>query len=213
MYIHESEAHKYIAPRRVQKGVLLFDLKVTLIDTEPEVWRTVSVPSNFTLEQLGRVAARAIGWIPRYFHFFDNDGKFIEGYDPYNFMEDDEQKEPEEKKAKKDIARNIIISSIFCNTDPAKRTITMDYGSDGWLHEITFVDMKQPDKKFYPKCIDGKNACPPEDCSGGPDAYRDILAALSDRKHAEHKETKEWMENSGYKRFNPKKFSVASVSF
>lgn len=109
--------------------------------------------------------------------------------------------------------------------------ITMDYGSDGWLHEITFVDTKQPDKKYYPKCIAGKsitqcklwavwtildislgkNACPPEDCN--PDGYRDILAALSDRNHADHEETKEWLEDSGYNRFNPKKFNVSSVSF
>lgn len=102
MYIHESEAHKYILRTRVKKGVFLFDLKVTLPDTEPEVWRTISVPTNYTLEQLGRVAARAIGWIPRYFHFFDHDGKFIEGYDPYKFMDSDDEKgegdEPRQSK-------------------------------------------------------------------------------------------------------------------
>lgn len=93
MYMHQSEAHKYISPRRVKEDVPLFDLKVTLLDTEPEVWRTITVPANFTLEQLGRVAASAIGWIPRYFHFVDHEGKFIEGYDPYKFWESDTEGE------------------------------------------------------------------------------------------------------------------------
>ncbi|KAJ6631248.1 hypothetical protein Bhyg_18012, partial [Pseudolycoriella hygida] len=64
----------------------------------------------------------------------------------------------------------------------------------------------------YPKCIDGKNACPPEDC-GGPDGYKDLLEAIRDRKHEDHQSMKEWLEDSGYKKFNPKKFSVSSVGF
>lgn len=104
MYIHESEAHKYISPGHVKKGERIIELKVLLMDTNPEIWRKIAVPTNFTLEQLGRVAACAVGWIPRYFNFFGQDGEFIQGYDPYMPYEDQGKEEmteePKESKKK-----------------------------------------------------------------------------------------------------------------
>ena len=39
----------------------------------------------------------------------------------------------------------------------------------------------------YPCCIDGKRACPPEDC-GGPWGYGDFVEAIQNPKHKQHKE-------------------------
>ena len=41
-------------------------------------------------------------------------------------------------------------------------------------------------------CFDGARACPPEDCAGVP-GYADLLEALQNRKHPEHKAMKEWL--------------------
>jgi Plasmid pRiA4b ORF-3-like protein len=37
-------------------------------------------------------------------------------------------------------------------------------------------------------CLDGKNACPPEDC-GGIWGYYDLLKAVKNPKHKEHRAT------------------------
>lgn len=58
--------------------------------------------------------------------------------------------------------------------------------------------------------LTGKNACPPEDCNG-PEGYESLLIALKDPKHEDHKDMKEWLDDSGYKKFNPKKFSVSKA--
>lgn len=206
MWISKSESRKHVLLGKVEKGVQIYEFKVTLQDTEPEVWRQIAVAGDHTLEQLGRVAACVIGWIPRFFHFWGPDGEFIEGRDPYTFGV--EMEEPKTNEPKSRLSRDIIISDLFNLLD--RTTAVMDYGSDGWLHDITLVKIRERDQKYYPKCIGGENACPPEDC-GGSDGYRNLLEALKDPKHEEHKDMKEWMDDMGYKKFNPTKFKVSSV--
>ena len=53
------------------------------------------------------------------------------------------------------------------------------------MHSVTLVAIKpQVDGTTYPVCVDGRRACPPEDC-GGPWAYADLLPALADPNHEE----------------------------
>ncbi|WP_224250017.1 plasmid pRiA4b ORF-3 family protein [Hyalangium gracile] len=56
-------------------------------------------------------------------------------------------------------------------------TYEYDFG-DGWLHTSLVEKEMEPDPRFfYPLCIGGARACPPEDCGGPPG-----LAASSTRK-------------------------------
>ncbi len=59
----------------------------------------------------------------------------------------------------------------------------------------------------YPVCTDGRLACPPEDCGGIPGFY-DLVAAIADPNHEQHKELKDWL---GYD-FDPIDFSIDSVN-
>ncbi len=43
-----------------------------------------------------------------------------------------------------------------------------------------------------PACVDGRRACPPEDC-GGPWGYEELLAIFADPSHPEHAERREWL--------------------
>jgi hypothetical protein len=63
-----------------------------------------------------------------------------------------------------------------------------DFG-DSWAHEVVVEKTLPADpKKKYAVCLDGKNACPPEDC-GGIWGYYDLLKAVKNPKHKEHQET------------------------
>jgi hypothetical protein len=59
----------------------------------------------------------------------------------------------------------------------------------------------------YPICLTGKRACPPEDC-GGIWGYGDLLEAIHDPTHPEHKDMLEWLGGS----FDPEEFDVDIVN-
>ena len=59
----------------------------------------------------------------------------------------------------------------------------------------------------YPLCLDGKRACPPEDC-GGIYGYADFLEAIRDPKHEQHEEMLEWIGRE----FDPEEFDLKEVN-
>jgi len=59
-------------------------------------------------------------------------------------------------------------------------------------------------KVKYPLCIEGEQACTPEDC-GGPWVYADYLAALGDPKHWQHDQMLEWRGPFDPEAFDAKK--------
>ena len=56
-------------------------------------------------------------------------------------------------------------------------------------------------------CLDGENACPPEDVGGAP-GYAEFLDALADPINPQHEELKEWIGGA----FDPGAFDVAEVN-
>ena len=59
----------------------------------------------------------------------------------------------------------------------------------------------------YPRCLDGKRACPPDDC-GGPWGYGDFLDAIADPKHPDHDDKIEWVGG----KFDPEAFDLKKVN-
>ena len=77
-----------------------------------------------------------------------------------------------------------------------------DFG-DCWEHSIIVEKILEKDaSKSYPVCIGGEMACPPEDC-GGVYGYAEMLTALKDKRHPEHKRWREWIGE-----FDPEKFDM-----
>jgi hypothetical protein len=59
----------------------------------------------------------------------------------------------------------------------------------------------------FPVCLDGANACPPEDC-GGTGGYADLLEALADPSHPEHRQYRQWAGRN----FDPAAFDLAAIN-
>ena len=81
-----------------------------------------------------------------------------------------------------------------------------DFG-DGWQHAIKLEGTANAEPGIkYPRCTDGKRACPPEDV-GGVWGYVEFLEAISDPEHERHEELMEWAGE-----FDPDEFSVDDVN-
>lgn len=90
-----------------------------------------------------------------------------------------------------------------------ERHFTFDYDfGDSWEHEVVIEELSWAHFGLrYAVCLDGANACPPEDVGGVP-GYSHFLEAIADPLHEEHESWLEWIEGS----FDPSKFSVAEAN-
>lgn len=78
-----------------------------------------------------------------------------------------------------------------------------DFG-DNWEHTITVEKISGNNgPQFYPVCLDGKRACPPEDC-GSIDGYYELLNLKNNKEHPDYKERiVEWLgEDHDFERFD-----------
>jgi len=71
-------------------------------------------------------------------------------------------------------------------------TYRYDFGDD-WAHRTGMEKVVEAEPGIrYPLCLDGKRACPPEDC-GGTYGYRELLEAIQDPDHEDHDRLLEWV--------------------
>lgn len=179
-----------MATRASKQKASVFQIKVTLLDVEPLVWRRLLVPADIKLGQLHFVVNEAMGWTCSHLHSFVV-GERVFG-DP-RLDEDRELGFEDERKVKLD---GLVQEG---------QTLRYDYDfGDGWQHEILIEKHAKPDTRAdYPLCIAGARACPPEDCGGVP-GYEGLLRALADSDDEEHDECLTWVGGC----FDPEGFDV-----
>jgi hypothetical protein len=163
---------------------LSYQLKVVLLDSEPPIWRRLQVPGDACLDWLHAVLQVAIGWTNSHLHaFVVGEARYSDTRHHFAEFEGD----PEILEARQHTLRQIA---------PHEQDVfgyEYDFG-DSWEHEITVEKLLQPDAAAATTalCLEGARACPPEDC-GGIWGYANLLKALKNRRHPEHKTMKEWL--------------------
>jgi hypothetical protein len=168
----------------------VFQLKITLAHVEPPIWRRLLVPADITLGTLHLVLNEVMGWTDSHLHSFSlRDRTFG---DPS--LDPDRELDYEDE-------RKVTLDSLVRE----KQSLRYEYDfGDSWDHKV-LVEKRfdADDRVYYPLCIGGERACPPEDCGGAP-GYANLIAALADSKDAEHDELLAWV--GGY--FDPEGFDV-----
>jgi len=177
-----------------KEAASLYEIKITLMDVSPAIWRRVTVPRDITLGKLHDVIQVAMGWDDGHLH------EFLIGRKRYGPLMHD-------SFAFGDPLVNEDIVYLNGVLKPkAKCVYQYDFGDD-WRHEIHIEREIEPDAiRRQASCIAGENACPPEDC-GGPYGYLDLVSILSDPQHEEHDEMQEWTGEN----FDPGHFDLAST--
>ena len=83
-----------------------------------------------------------------------------------------------------------------------------DFGDD-WQHELEVVKIGPPEPdQWYPTCLAGERACPPEDV-GGVFGYAEFLEAIADPKHEEHDSCLTWIGGE----FDPEAFDLKETNW
>jgi hypothetical protein len=174
----------------------VYQLKITLNDIRPPVWRRVQT-KDCTLAQLHDIIQTVMGWEDYHLHEFEV------GEERYGLPEQWESglHEPEVRNSRKIKLSQIVEQGV------KKFQYQYDMG-DSWWHTIQIEKLltAEPDVK-YPRCIDGKRACPPEDC-GGPWGYADFVEAIQNPNHERHDELLEWIGGE----FDPEAFDLEAVN-
>jgi hypothetical protein len=194
VWVKESGPEAESTPTEVTGTV--YQIKITLVDTQPPVWRRIQVP-DCTLGDLHEVIQTVMGWQHSHMHqFIIND----EYYGEADLDDLDLGMEMKDEDA-------ILLSQIVMGGKNAPFVYEYDFG-DSWQHSIQFERaVEREPKTRYPRCIEGARACPPEDC-GGAWGYADFLEAIADAENEEHDELLEWVGG----KFDPEKFSVDKVN-
>ena len=158
----------------------IYQLKITLSDSKPPIWRKIKIKSGTLLPDLHKIIQTTMGWTNSHLHQFVlvDKGAFYAEPDPWGEMENKDYRE-------------IKIDHLL-KKEKDQAVYEYDFG-DRWEHEIVLEKiLEKEEKEKYPVCIDGKNACPPEDC-GGVWGYMNLIEIMSNPKHEEYAETKEWL--------------------
>ncbi len=174
----------------------IYQIKISLRDAKPPIWRRVLIPADFALDQLHQVIQTAMGWENYHLHMFTIDGN---RYSDAITDPDGELGTIDETKYK---LHQLISGEGF------RFEYEYDFG-DGWDHRLLVEKILtvQPDVR-YPTCIKGKRNCPPEDV-GGIWGYEEFLKAIQDPNHPQHADYMEWRGMHDSEAFDLEKINQA----
>ena len=180
----------------------VYQFKIILKETKPPIWRRIQVPEFYTLWDLHVAIQDAMGWLDSHLHHFEIINPATSMKEEIGIPdEDSDWNTPILPGWKQKIAGYFSMKNT-------KSEYIYDYG-DNWEHTVKLEKILPRQKGIkYPVCIDGKRACPPEDC-GGPWGYEEFLAAIANPDHEEHEEWTDWAGGE----FNPEYFDSKEVEF
>jgi hypothetical protein len=188
-----SEAAR--VPRK-PKSHTIYELRVVLEDVKPAVWRTFRFPADATLHDLHGVLQVVMGWTNSHLHAFEHDG------DRYA------EPGPDFEMDGADIDTDDVTVGELLRRIGDVLGYEYDFG-DGWSHTVSLQAISTDGPEVW--CLDGKRACPPDDC-GGPMGYANLLSILAKPKHPEHRDMLEWLEPAYPDGFHPEAFDRDEIN-
>ena len=161
-----------------------YQIKITLKNSKPTIWRLILIPSNLSLRDFHKVIQVTMGWTNSHLHQFKHGREYYApkskngedfGFDDYSLN-----------------YSRVNVNTLLKN-EKDKMVYEYDFGDD-WEHNIVLEKIVNTarDKKDV-TCLTGKNNCPPEDC-GGIYGYYDLLEIIKNPNHELYEEYSEWID-------------------
>jgi hypothetical protein len=176
------------------KAGLLYQFKITLLESRPPIWRRIQV-NDCTLDTFHEHIQTAMGWTNSHPHHF-RVGKQLYG-DPELMQENFAEMNYKDSTRTK-------LSAILPNTGKRFQFVyEYDFG-DSWDHDVLFEGCVAAESRCqYPLCLEGKRACPPEDV-GGMLGYAEFVETIENPHDEQHDEMLKWVGG----KFDPEAFDA-----
>ncbi len=180
----------------------MYQFKIILQGIEPEIWRRIQVPDDYSFWDLHVAIQDSMGWEDCHLHEFSVIDPETEDEIFIGIPDEDEGSDVEIIPGE-----SVKISKYFSQPQD-EAFYYYDFGDD-WTHEVVLEKILPVTTEIQPRCVGGERACPPEDC-GGIWGYEELLEIIADPKHPQYKEiAKEWLGGN----FDPEEFSAEAVKF
>jgi hypothetical protein len=177
----------------------VYQFRIALQGIEPPIWRRIHIPEPYTFWDFHVAIQDAMGWLDCHLHEFrminPSTGSEVDIGIPYEDFEKEIFIDWEEKIADYFTMKNRSAYYVY------------DFG-DSWEHDIQLEKILPREDIEYPVCIEGRRACPPDDC-GGVSGYEKFLKIIADPSHEEYEEMLEWVGEA----FDPEYFDPKEVVF
>lgn len=177
----------------------ILQIKVTLADSRPAIWRRLEVGGATTLGDLHDILQIVMGWTNSHLHqFIADDGTY---YSDPRFQLDDAD------FGHRVLDEHRVRLDRVASAPKGRLSYEYDFG-DSWEHLIVVEKVLAPEPGVrYPRCVGGERAGPPDDC-GGVWGYEELLEALRDETHPEHEDFLEWVPEG----FDPAAFDPGATN-
>ncbi|KAG8185213.1 hypothetical protein JTE90_025885 [Oedothorax gibbosus] len=189
------------------QNYIVFQLRITLNDISPPVWRSIQVPGDFKFEELHYAIQRAMGWKSCHQYKFrvSEGGRYAELHigerDDTNYILG-----PEPQPAK------FVRVATYFQHDKAWCIYEYDFEAL-WKHSVELETIiTKEEGKTYPLCIAGSGICPPENV-GGLAGYYKHMEIIKNPQHPEYEEHMEWFADHKTCSEDIQPFDPKSVDF
>ena len=164
-----------------------YQLKITIKESHPPIWRRVIVPAGLSFNQLTMILNEAMGW----------SGSHLSSY-TFQRLGVDLQDAPDEDFSL--LGSNELLDAGAVLIDDfleavGSFTYIYDFG-DYWEHQVQIEDVIPDYAENYPQVLKYKGDTPWEDC-GGIYAYYRMQEVLKDPKHPDYEEVRGWTAEPG----------------
>ncbi len=188
----------------------IYQLKITLDDIKPPIWRRLQVPAHIPLVALHDIIQVSFGWSGDNLHHFLINDEYFSSTLEMDFLDDFSDNELE-MDFLDDFSDNESDTDAWLDQfrlrEGQKFTYEYDFG-DSWEHTILLEKILAPEEGVqYPRCIKAIRACPPEDI-GGAWAYMTLLETLADPHHPSREMYEGWVDDD----FDPNMVDMDAIN-
>jgi len=189
----ERQRKKMERQRKKPVPASVYQLKITLRDILPPIWRRVRVPAGIRLSQLHEAFQIVMGWTDSHLHQFEKDGAL------YGL--------PDDEFSDSDVFDDTLAAlDQLLKAEGDSLLYVYDFGDD-WRHDVVLEEILPGEAAGRPVCIAGERKCPPEDVGGTP-GYERFLEVIFDPAHEDHEHMVRWAGG----RFQAEEFKLDAVN-
>jgi len=185
-----------IKAEKSKKPAPSYLLHISLLFSEPLIWRRVQVPGSISLATLHQIIQISMGWSDSYVH------QFLVGKISYEPTLGDNAV----RENKKYDERNFTLQELEEGIQFMFAYLYDD--GDIWEHELRLEEIIVPTKEQHnPVLLSGERACPPE-TTGDIHEYQSLLTSLEDPSSTGHKKLSKL---TGLRNFDPDFFDLEAA--